>query len=162
MTESRPFRKNKKTKMEEKVFLGGIAVIHRNKDGRLEFLVVENAKTKNITFVSGAKEDSDESETDAINREIQEELGLLAGEIKFRPTGIRHEFIFGPSKKDRTGQRGSYEVFLADATNMNKPINHTTELKDAKWMSEEEVMNKLSFPDLKEVFLKVAKNLHAN
>ena len=93
-----------------------------------------------------------------MNREIQEELGLQT-EIKLEPTKVRHEFVFGPNKKERAGQQGSYQVFLADITNISDLITHTEELRNIRWLGKDEVINSLSFPDLKEVFLKATENL---
>ncbi len=142
-----------------KVFFGGLVILYRKNNDYLEFLVVENSKTKNITFVGGAKEDNDNSVIDGINREIYEELGLQPTLIKLRLTKTRHEFIFGGKKEERVGHRGSYQVFLADVTIISNSITHTKELRSIKWLKKNEVLDSLSFPDLKDVFLKATKNL---
>ena len=67
-------------------------------------------------------------------------------------------WVFGSKKSDREGAKGSYEVFLADASSIGE-INPTTELKGMKWMTKEEVLQSLSFPDLKEVFQKAIQSL---
>lgn len=138
--------------------LGGIAIFYRHRQDLVEFLVVKNATTGNITFVSGAKEDTDASEVDTIKREILEELELnIAIEI-LQPTNVRHRFIFGAKKKERAGLPGSYQVFLIDATNMISAIHDTAELK-VQWMNKDEALNALSFPDLKEVFLQAVRSI---
>lgn len=144
---------------KEKIFLGSIGIIYRKNSGQLEFLIVENSKTKNITFVAGAKEENDKTPIDTLKREIKEELGSQIEEIKFEPTEVKHEFIFGPNKKERAGYSGSYQVFLIDATNIKNPISHTEELKNIKWLTKNEVINSLTFPDLKDVFIKATNNL---
>jgi len=144
---------------KEKIFLGSIGLIYRKKDGQLEFLVVENTKTKNITFVAGAKEENDNLLIDTVKREIKEELGWSTEKMKFEPTEVKHEFIFGPNKKERAGHPGSYQVFLIDSTNTENKNSFTEELKNIKWLSKNQVMDALTFPDLKEVFQKATNNL---
>jgi 8-oxo-dGTP pyrophosphatase MutT (NUDIX family) len=144
---------------KEKIYFGGIAILYARENGELKFLVVENAETKNITFVSGAKEDIDSSETDTMNREIVEELGLNTDNIKLEDTGVKQEFVFGPKKKERAGHKGSYTVFLGDVSDISSQISHTKELSGIKWMSKEEVLNRLTFPDLKDIFVKATEDL---
>lgn len=145
--------------MKEEKILGCIGVFYRKNNELLEFLVVENSAKGNITFVSGAKEDEDNSEIETMRRETEEELGIKTDNINFRPTGVRHEFIFGPNKKDRDGLSGSYQVFIADVTGVSDQISHTKELKSIKWLNKDEVLQTLSFPDLKEVFLEVLNEI---
>ncbi len=98
----------------DKIYKGGIAILYRRSEKGTEFLVVENVGTGNVSFVSGAQEESDVSETDAILRELHEELHIpeSLGEIRLSPTGVRHNFVFNAKKKERAGHHGSYEVFL--------------------------------------------------
>jgi 8-oxo-dGTP pyrophosphatase MutT (NUDIX family) len=143
---------------KEKVYLGGIAIIYTKENNEIKFLVAENSVTKNISFVSGAKEDTDNSVSDAMYRELQEELGS-SDDIKLEPTNVKHDFVFGPKKKERAGYNGSYSVFLADVTGNSSNISHTAELSNMKWLTKEEVLKNLTFDDVKEVFLKATQNL---
>ncbi len=138
--------------------LGGIAIFYRRVHNTMEFLVVKNAKTGNITFVSGAKEDIDANEAETIKREILEELELDVAVEMLQPTNVRHNFIFGSKKKERAGLPGSYQVFFVDATDMTAAIHDTAELK-VEWMTKEQALDALSFPDLKEVFLQAVNSL---
>ncbi|MFA5870839.1 MAG: NUDIX hydrolase [Candidatus Paceibacterota bacterium] len=144
---------------KKKVFQGGIAIIYRKNGSDLEFLVVENSKTKNISFVSGAKEELDNSEIDSIIREIKEELDFDIERSKLEPTETKHDFIFGSKKENRAGCRGLYQVFLVDASDISSSITHTEELRNIKWLKRNEVLETLSFPDLKSVFSEATKNL---
>lgn len=67
---------------------------------------------------------------------------------------VRHEFVFGPNKKERAGQKATYQVFVSDLTHANSEVSHTEELKSLKWMTEKEVLHSLTFPDVAEVFKK--------
>jgi 8-oxo-dGTP pyrophosphatase MutT (NUDIX family) len=145
---------------KEKVYRGAIAIFYKKIEGEPRFLVVQNTETGNISFVSGAEEDVDSGSLKAsAQREIEEELGLKSVEYKLIPTETRHEFIFGEKKKERAGHKGSYHVFLSDLSGLNEEVGHTGELKSVKWMTEEEVLNTLTFDDLKEVFKDATKNI---
>lgn len=120
----------------------------------LKYLVVQNTETWNISFVSGAKEDGDKNTIDTANREIREELRIPKEEYELIPTSIRHEFIFWPKKKERAWKKGSYNVFIADWSKLNE-IHPSKELTMATWMTKEEVLDALTFEDLKEVFKNV-------
>lgn len=144
---------------ERGVIPGGIAILYRQGASGREFLVVENAKTGNISFVSGSQEDSDTSTEEGMRRELEEELGVSRAAIALQPTGVRHEFVFGPNKPERAGHPGSYQVFLADVTQMSDSIAHTKELRNIRWLRKEEVAETLSFPDLRDVFLRATRDL---
>jgi hypothetical protein len=118
---------------KEKIFQGTITVFYKKTKEGLLFLVAENTETGNISFVSGAKEDEDQSLEDSAQRENTEELG---------------------SNPD------SYQVFISDLTNADFEVSHTEELKSLNWMTEKEVLHSLTFPDMKEVFEKTVKAIN--
>ena len=127
----------------EKVFEGAITIFYKDSGngGRL-YLVVENAKTGNLTFVSGAKEDADLSLKDTALRENREELGIESEDYELVPTEVRHEFVFGENKRERAGRGGSYRVFVADVADVDSSrISHTDELKGIRWMTEVEALD---------------------
>jgi 8-oxo-dGTP pyrophosphatase MutT (NUDIX family) len=131
---------------------GAISIFYKNTSPRT-FLVVENAETRNITFVSGAQEPQDESIEDTALREIREELGITVGISQLMKTTVKHKFIFSSKKVERTGKRGEYTVFLIDASKLHIET-HTKDLQQVNWMTEEEVLQHLTFEDLKDVFRK--------
>ncbi len=160
------FNKNKpkvskpeQIKEKEKIFRGALTIIYKNIDGEKLFLVVENSKTGNITFVGGAEEKSDKGilETTAW-REIKEELNINPDKYILNYTPVTHDFVFGSKKVSRAGCKGCYQVFTADISNIPE-INHTTELKGLKWMTANEVLSTLTFEDLKEVFKNIIKTI---
>jgi len=134
-----------------KTMNGAIIIFHRKHNGRQEFLIVQNAKTGNISFVGGGRETGETLEETA-RREVKEELGLNPTDYVLVPTDVAHEFIFGSKKSERTGQRGSYAVFLAKADSSGT-ISHTGDLTRVAWKSKEDVLKELSFEDLKDVFV---------
>ena len=142
---------------KERIYHGAITVFYkRTKEGPL-FLIAENTKTGNISFVSGAQENEDQSLEASAQRENIEELGLQPDQYELKQIDVKHEFIFGPNKKERAGCKGSYQVFVSDLTNANFEVSHTEELKSLKWMTEKEVLHSLTFPDVAEVFKKTVE-----
>jgi len=143
---------------KEKVYHGAIIILHKTVERKQLYAVVENSETGNITFISGAQEEEDSSIKDTAFREIGEELkGIDVEQIDLVSTGVKHKFEFGAKKKERKGVKGSYEVFTADVSSLGDEIKPTEELKSVKWMTEEEALESLTFPDLKEVFEEVIK-----
>ncbi len=117
------------------------------------YLVVKNNETGNISFVSWAKEGEDNDLFDTAKREAQEELGIDPTDYIFIPTSVRHEFIFWNKKKERSWQEGVYQVFWVDWSNLQF-ITPTKELSETTRITREEVLESLTFDDLKEVFKK--------
>lgn len=149
---------------DEKVFRGAITLFYKHEQDGNRYLVVENSKTKNVTLVSGAEEEKDQSLEKTAQREITEELGLNVDDYQLVPTEVVHNFVFSSKKSDRAGHKGEYQVFIADVSGVDI-FGHTKELKGLAWMTEEEALKALSFPDLKEVFeraVKAIKDTEAN
>lgn len=146
------YQKNKKT------YLGAIILFYKKTADELLFLVIKNAKTGNITFIGGAKEEDDRSLEQCAQREIEEELGLKPNEYELNPTGAKHEFVFGPNKPERAGHKGSYVIFSADASALGE-IRSTDELMEVRWLSEKEASESLSFTDLKKAFQDAVKSI---
>ena len=144
---------------KEKIFYGAITVFYKTTNEELLFLVAENTKTGNISFVSGAKEDEDQSLEESAQRENVEELGLQPDQYELEKVDVRHEFVFGPNKKERAGHKGMYQVFVSDLTNADFEVSHSEELKSLRWMTEKEVLRFLTFPDVAEVFKKTVETI---
>jgi len=134
-------------------FYWAIIIFYRENKWFFQYLVVKNAETWNISFVSWAQEQQDKDLMDTAKREIQEELNIDSSEYELIPTSVKHEFTFWPKKKEREWKKGSYQVFRADWSKF-KFINHSDQLDTTSWMTKEEVLNALPFDDLKEVFEK--------
>ncbi len=143
--------------MSAKIYKGAVVVFYQIKTGQPLFLVVQNTKTSNITFVAGAKEDYDDSLLVTAEREIKEELDFAKDQYQLISTEIKYEFIFGLQKKERAVATGYYQVFLGKFYNQPE-IFYTPELKSVNWLSADQVLENLTFQDLKDIFVKV-KNL---
>lgn len=138
---------------------GAIVIFYKKTEQGLRFLVVENAKTGNFSFVGGAADEIDDSLIETAQREVKEELGLKPDQYELQETDLVHEFIFGEWKKDRVGSKGEYKVFLADISDTDQ-IAPTSELKSATWMSASEARDALTFDDLREVFYQVIEKFN--
>jgi len=141
---------------EEKTYYGVIVLFYKGRGEGRGFLVVENSKTGNVTFVSGTQEAEDRDLLATAQREIKEELGLDSNSYQLEPTDVYHNFVYGSKKPERTGRRGSNQLFLVNASALGE-IGHTSELKRVMWLSKEEVGQKLTFSDLKKVFEQAVK-----
>lgn len=138
------------------IILWVLVIIYKKIDDDFHFLVVENAKTGNISFVSGAQEMEDGDDlSNTAKREIHEELDIDTTDFVFTPTEFSHVFIFWPKKVERAGKKGEYHVFLLDVTDIADTISHTAELKNIRWITHEEVVQSLTFPEVKEIFEKL-------
>ncbi|MGI5825972.1 MAG: NUDIX domain-containing protein [Patescibacteria group bacterium] len=138
----------------EDIYCGAIVIFYKGQGVSRKFLVVENAKTGNVTFVSGAQESDDKDLLQTAQREVKEELGLDLLPEQFITTEVYHNFVYSTKKPERQGCRGSNKVFMVDTSDLPE-IGHTAELKKLMWLTEKEVAQKLTFPDLREVFKKV-------
>jgi len=136
-----------------KTHFGAITLFYMNSPEGRKYLVAQNSATQNITFISGAAEEVDAgSLTATAQREVEEELGLAPDTYTLKEIDVRHEFTFGPKKVDRAGDKGSYQVFVAELTDHADEFVHTSELTGVRWLTESEVLEHLTFPDLREVF----------
>ncbi len=145
----------------EKIYRGAIVLFYRTAPtGEQQYLVVKNTKTGNLTCLSGAEEEGDQSLEQTAQREVQEELGVTPDAYQLTPTAQTHDFFFGPQKAERAGHKGLYTVFVADGSSLGDAVAHTGELKAAEWMTKEQIDQTLTFPDLKEVFLKTVAEIN--
>lgn len=142
--------KNNEKDTKETVYWA-ITIFCKKDREKVQYLVVKNTETWNISFVSGGKEYKDKNLLDTARREIKEELNIDPKEYTLIPTSIKHEFVFWEKKKERAGKNGSYQVFWADGSKLGA-IHHTEQLSKTTRMTKEDVLETLTFEDVKEVF----------
>lgn len=144
----------------EKVYRGAIVLFYKDTPEGRWYLVAHNAVTGNVSLVSGSEEkDDDNSLERTAVREVSEELGIPDDAYALRPLPVSHRFVFGPKKVERAGHRGEYQVFVGNLTAHDGVVGHTSELTGTQWLSEEEARERLSFPDLKDVFTEAVREI---
>ena len=134
-----------------KDFTGVMGIVFRSKP--LKFVLINNKKSGNITFPAGGKEEN-ESVEETLKRELKEETGLFSNEYKIIKTGITHEFTYNSKKKKRAGQTSNQPVFLIE-TKKEELASEDQNTEVLGWFSKEEIFEKLTFEDSKDLFTKV-------
>jgi ADP-ribose pyrophosphatase YjhB (NUDIX family) len=134
-----------------KKIMGVVAII----ENKGKYLLILNKGTGNITFVSG-KCNENETPEHALKREINEEVGLEEGEYRLMDTKISYKFTYNQKKVERANTESENRVYLI------KTLKENLECKDNSveilgWFEKEEVLSKLTFNDLKEIFRKINK-----
>ncbi len=135
-------------------FTGVIGVVYRKKP--LKFLLILNQKTGNITFPAGGRETGEKTSLETLQREILEETGLAVGEYNAIKTPIVHEFVYNEKKTGRVGQKARQIVYLLE-TKERKLVPQDPDTRILGWFTQEEVVEKLTFEDSKDIFRKVLK-----
>ncbi len=129
--------------------IGILKKAHENK-----YLLLKNHSTGNISFPAGGREEGETEGRVTLEREVREETGLIPSQYRIVATPLVHEFIYGPKKKERAGQRARQLVYLLEtAEKVLHPIDPDAEILG--WFTEKEVEERLTFPDSKELFKKV-------
>ncbi|MBW2967038.1 NUDIX hydrolase [Candidatus Woesearchaeota archaeon] len=123
-----------------------------------KFLLIHNIKTGNRTFVAGGKEKYDNSPLDTLHRELKEETGLDTADYKVIETGIFHEFVYNSKKAERTGQKATQPVFLVETEKENL-VPEDPDAKIEGWFTEEALLERLTFDDMKDVFRAVKNKI---
>jgi ADP-ribose pyrophosphatase YjhB (NUDIX family) len=136
-----------------KTWLGVIVITYKTNPYRI--LIIENKKTGNITSISGAVNNEETLEEAAI-REIKEEIDWTINQEQLQKTSIKQEFIYGPQKEERAGDKGINQVFLLNADNLPEP-KETNDTKNAMWATIEKAKKKITFNDLKEIIEETSK-----
>jgi len=135
--------------MEEK-FDGVIGIVfHRSNP--IKYLLIHNKKTENISFPSGGREDGETKSIETLRREIKEETGLEFSEYRATLIPLTHEFVYNSKKKERAGQKAIQKIYLVE-TNKTYLKSEDPDAKLEGWFNSEEVLNKLTFSDSKDLF----------
>jgi 8-oxo-dGTP pyrophosphatase MutT (NUDIX family) len=133
-------------------FNGVVAIVFKKGQPR-RFALIHNKKTGNISFPAGGREEGEASSIQTLEREVLEETGLRPDQYKVITTGFVHEFVYGPSKKERAGQRARQPVYFLETSRSRLKPNDPDSKIDG-WYPAEEVVKKLTFQDAKTLFKK--------
>lgn len=131
-------------------------LVYRDIDGKREFLILKGV-TGRYALIGGMMDDEDTTLEDTIKRELLEEVGYELGNEKIINTGITREFIY-TAHNDRMGEKAVDLNFIIKL-DPKAELRKTDEICDFYWMTFEEACEKISFEDLREVFIKLQKLL---
>lgn len=131
----------------------GVIGIVFQRSNPIRYVLISNQGTGNITFPGGGKEDGETFSVQSLEREVKEETGLLPFEYKIIKTPIVHEFVYGPKKNERAGQTARQPVYLVETSRVDLKPEDLDSVIDG-WYTAEEVIEKLTFLDSKELFQK--------
>mgnify|MGYP006308116191 CR=1 FL=1 len=112
-----------------------------------KFAVTQTRRGTSIP--GGGIDENDKSTTDAIYREIEEELGLAATAIELHETELIESFQYDADKEGRKNEKVDRQIFffffLSDKLNPNDE-----EILSAKWCTYDEAMDALSWDNSKD------------
>jgi len=134
----------------------GVIGIIFQRGNPFKFLLIHNKKTGNISFIAGGKDGDESSSRQTLAREVKEETGLVPSDYLVIETPIFHEFIYNSKKKERAGQTARQSVYLIE-TNKTDLTPEDSDSKIDGWYIAEEVTQRLTFSDSKELFKKAIK-----
>lgn len=126
---------------------GVMVIVYRDRDGKREFLYVQNTRSGNLTFVAGGTDG--EPYRIAARRELQEETGL--DPLDLVDTGLSHEFVYD----DGRGNPGFQKVFVTAVDPGQDLRLPDGEITEAFWASFEDIQTRLSFPEHVELLKEV-------
>ncbi len=122
------------------------------------WLITQHSKHKGWGFPKGLIADmvKDEPKEEAALREVEEEGGIKAIIINYKPLEVKYKYRFKDYLVDKTVYYFLMEYISGD------PKNHDFEMMNAKFATEEEVKKTLTFKSDKEAFeqtLNLLKNI---
>jgi len=133
-------------KRKNETSAGGI--VYKKDANSILWLITQHSQHKGWVFPKGLVGDTNENEKmeEAALREVEEEGGVKARIINPTPIKSVYSYIWNDIQVEKTVFYYLMEYISGD------PKNHDWEMMDAKFMSEEEVVNILSYPSDKEAF----------
>jgi 8-oxo-dGTP pyrophosphatase MutT (NUDIX family) len=134
----------------------GVIGIIFQRSNPVKYILIHNKKTGNVTFPGGGRDEGEVSSKESLEREVREETGLLPSEYRIIETPIIHEFVYNSKKKERAGQTARQPVYLVETSKNDLNPEDPDSIIDG-WYTAEEVINKLTFSDSKELFKKSIK-----
>lgn len=119
------------------------------------WLITKHSQNKHWGFPKGliGDDNKDEPMEAAALREVEEEGGIKAKIINNLPVQIKYKYRYKDTLIDKTVYYFPMEYISGD------PKNHDWEVEEAKFVSEDEVKETLTFKIEKEAFLKILELL---
>lgn len=152
---------NNKMQTVKQTSAGGI-VFKKNQNSKIKdqkylWLICQHSQHKGWVFPKGLVGDAKENEAmeEAALREVEEEGGIKAKIINPKPVKTEYEYRWQGKLIVKTVYYYLMEYVSGD------PKNHDWEMSEAKFVTEEEIKNTLTYPSDKEAFEKI-RNLLLN
>jgi uncharacterized protein YqfB (UPF0267 family) len=127
------------------------AIIWKWEGAKRSFLITQES-SGSFTIPGGAKDLEDVDLLSALQRELNEELGLLPEEYSVKDLGIQKEYenLYKNPQSVRFGKDTVIHLFAV--TDLKKQPVPGNEIKDVVWLTEEEALNSFNGPHMKELF----------
>ena len=119
------------------------AVITREKNDEIEFLIVKRSDKENYWEYPKGHQDKGETDLETLHRELEEEIGLKRPNII---KNFQHRISYKSSK-------GTKRVLLYFLVLINEDIQLSEEHSDYKWLRLEDVTSYFDYNDMKELTL---------
>ncbi len=135
---------------------GGI--VYKKTAKGLLWLITQHSQHKGWTFPKGLIGDKDKNEDQqtAALREVEEEGGIKVKIVDPQPVVVTYAFQFGGFLIKKT-----VYYYLMEYLSGN-PDDHDWEVSEAKFITEKEMRNKLSFKSDKEAFEKILLKINSS
>ncbi len=145
--------------MKHKIEISAGGIVFRDADGVRKWLIAQHSQHKGWGFPKGiiGDEDANESKDSAALREVREEGGVVAKIVNPNPTQAAYKYKFEDTLVDKKVYYFLMEYVSGD------PKDHDWEVSEAKFVTEEEVRNTLTYDTEKKAFeqiLKLSTNSH--
>ncbi len=115
----------------------------RQRDGVLEFLLIQHRGSRHWSFPKGHKEGT-ESDLAAAQRELAEEVGILTVKIF-----DQHRFLERYSWKSRGHRHHKVVTFYVGIVRQHRLRLQREEIRRSQWASFEQALQILTFPETK-------------
>ncbi len=144
-----------KLKYKKETSAGGI--VFKREDSQILWLITQHSLHKGWGFPKGLIGDTVENEEkeSAALREVGEEGGITARIVHEAPVEVQYKYRFKETLVDK-----NVFYFLMEYVD-GDPANHDWEVSEAKFISEEEIKQILSFDSDKEAFSKILNIFHS-
>ncbi len=127
----------------------GVIPFYKNEDGSVDFCLVCH-KAGHWSFPKGHPEEGEDPLETAL-RECMEESGIAHVELMEQPFYERYTYFY---KDQHLNVHKTNTFYLGEVTEKpeDRPHNFKDEIPDIGWFNAEETLEKLTFPETKEMF----------
>lgn len=140
-----------RTLITERTIPGSLVIVTRRKKFETEFLIVQTEKRKKYSFVSGSLLPWENYYAGAL-RELKEEIGLEPENLNELPIIHQFTYTYLPGRI-----KSIQKIFWAKVKPSQEIKIPKGEIKTFLWLDYHQAKSILSFPELRETFMKVEK-----